>query len=422
MPSRMSRPIRHAVPDLIALRPVPPSPHHVRLRLLAPALALIAAATLVPADNPGMVVRPLCLTCGTLSTPDLLLNVLLFMPLGYVLGRAGRRPLAALGLGLLLSGSIEILQIVIPGRSPTLRDIGANAIGAALGALIAWRLSAWLAPGRRAVVLLGMATGGALAATALTGWSLGFDAPAGRYFGHAPPSHAHLAEWNGVVDTAEVLGLAVPSGEMLEADALRTRLRDTVTVRAVGTMGTPTPRLAGILRITAGTEDELLLLGARGDDLELTVRRRAATARLDAPAFTFVGALAGLQRGDPLRVAIDVTPRGGCATVNGTPRCVTRPAAGRTWTLARAFTGTPAWRARLLDTATVAFLLFPMGLLLGSVSRRLAVGAIALYAVGFPAAAWASGLAVPAVSEWTGVVIGFALAAWMARRLRARGP
>ena len=50
--------------------------------------------------------------------------------------------LAAFGavLGILLSCSVELVQIVIPDRQATIRDVISNAIGAAIGALLAWAI------------------------------------------------------------------------------------------------------------------------------------------------------------------------------------------------------------------------------------------------------------------------------------------
>jgi VanZ family protein len=73
---------------------------------------------------------------------DVLLNVLLFMPLGVSLTRwlttRRRRPgLLALavvfGTCCAVSYTIEVLQQFLPGRAPTLRDVLANSGGGVLG-------------------------------------------------------------------------------------------------------------------------------------------------------------------------------------------------------------------------------------------------------------------------------------------------
>jgi VanZ family protein len=73
---------------------------------------------------------------------DAILNVVLFLPLGFVfqLSRERReeaRWLTAFGAGLLVSGMIETAQVFAPGRYPSLSDLLTNALGAALGAWVA---------------------------------------------------------------------------------------------------------------------------------------------------------------------------------------------------------------------------------------------------------------------------------------------
>lgn len=65
-------------------------------------------------------------------------NILMFAPLGFLLTLLFRRPLYGVLLALALSVGAEIAQIVIPSRVPTFRDILANALGAAIGAALAW--------------------------------------------------------------------------------------------------------------------------------------------------------------------------------------------------------------------------------------------------------------------------------------------
>lgn len=73
---------------------------------------------------------------------DALLNIVLFLPLGFVyqLSREDRdraRWLLAFGAGLILSAAIESAQVFAPGRYPSVSDLGTNALGAALGAWMA---------------------------------------------------------------------------------------------------------------------------------------------------------------------------------------------------------------------------------------------------------------------------------------------
>jgi len=65
-------------------------------------------------------------------------NILMFAPLGFLLTLTFRHPWWGVALALGLSVAAEVGQIVIPAREPSLRDVFANGVGAAVGAFFAW--------------------------------------------------------------------------------------------------------------------------------------------------------------------------------------------------------------------------------------------------------------------------------------------
>lgn len=65
-------------------------------------------------------------------------NILFFMPLGFLLTLLFRRPWLGALLAVALSVAAEAIQLALPGRLASPRDILANALGAIAGALIAW--------------------------------------------------------------------------------------------------------------------------------------------------------------------------------------------------------------------------------------------------------------------------------------------
>ena len=65
-------------------------------------------------------------------------NVLMFVPLGFLLTLLLRNHWYGVVLALVLSAGVELAQIVIPARQPSLRDVVANLLGAAVGAALAW--------------------------------------------------------------------------------------------------------------------------------------------------------------------------------------------------------------------------------------------------------------------------------------------
>lgn len=106
-------------------------------RLSAALLAYMILVILLLTWNPFALAFPDDVAFSTRLGPrDALANVLLFFPVGYLyrLG-LGRRDGAIL-LGLFISGGIEVVQLFIPGRTPSLVDVAMNTLGAWLGALL----------------------------------------------------------------------------------------------------------------------------------------------------------------------------------------------------------------------------------------------------------------------------------------------
>jgi hypothetical protein len=121
----------------------------------------ILAATLVP-TRAGLL-RPFsyCVACDFRWLADAVLNVGLFLPFGMAAAWHAKSFWKVAVSGALLSTGIELLQLVVPGRDPELRDILSNALGTVLGAALVCRPRAWLVPGtRRAALLVGAAVVG----------------------------------------------------------------------------------------------------------------------------------------------------------------------------------------------------------------------------------------------------------------------
>jgi VanZ family protein len=83
--------------------------------------------------------NPLALIFGspTISRTDALANLLLYVPLGWLLGERGFSWARAGLLGSVLSFVIECLQAYLPGRVPSFLDWGLNSAGTVLGAVLA---------------------------------------------------------------------------------------------------------------------------------------------------------------------------------------------------------------------------------------------------------------------------------------------
>jgi glycopeptide antibiotics resistance protein len=110
-----------------------------RDEMLAASLGAILVITLVPVGGSNQVeLAPLAHP----SLPNAIGNVLLFVPLGVVLSLRRWGGTSAVLAGLALSASIEIAQLLIPGRTTSTADVIWNTLGAAAGwtaAASAWR-------------------------------------------------------------------------------------------------------------------------------------------------------------------------------------------------------------------------------------------------------------------------------------------
>ncbi len=99
-----------------------------------PLLLLILTLTLLPervVPDDGLLPENLSADFGR--------NILLFLPLGFMLAVRGMRLGHAIIAGFLISSGIELLQVMIPGRDPSLLDVCANSLGAAARrAALAW--------------------------------------------------------------------------------------------------------------------------------------------------------------------------------------------------------------------------------------------------------------------------------------------
>ncbi|MEV1130039.1 VanZ family protein [Agromyces sp. NPDC049794] len=124
--------------------------------MLAPYLVALALIVFLPAREAGRVTgivgwaADLVATWGIPREPaaivfEFLANVALFMPFGLLVSAAAPRwsPLAVIGAGSLVSVVIELVQLGIPSRVPTVSDVIANTTGVALGcvAVLWWRMS-----------------------------------------------------------------------------------------------------------------------------------------------------------------------------------------------------------------------------------------------------------------------------------------
>ncbi|HLG05720.1 MAG TPA: VanZ family protein [Gemmatimonadales bacterium] len=292
--------------------------------ITAGAILAILLATMAPGGDlpePGPAPR--------WAITDILLNVVLFIPLGIGLGLLGVRGAAAGMAGAIVSVAIEAAQLYwIPNRDASIHDVVSNALGAALGALV---VVGW--PGR----ILWWRIAGPILASLMTGfWGAGavLVQPA-----RPVQDRVWWAEWEPLVRGAvrfpgrllslSLQGVGLPDGAIPESQALAARLAraDTVVFSAVVETG---PALRGRSKVAG-----VFMGNPRGEYVGLWQDRRALLIYqrlrmtgwgLRAPVLRIPGAFPA-SGGDTVTVTVritlarvDATVRAGHADQQGTLR------------------------------------------------------------------------------------------------------
>jgi hypothetical protein len=345
--------------------------------LILGATAVILAVTLFPIAGVDSESRN-CLICGDRAVADVLLNLLLFLPLGAALAAGGFSPARCVLGGALLSALVEFAQVYVPGRYPSLGDVMSNTVGAGLGVALVMTASFFLQPTPAGARRLCNAA--ALAAAAVcfgTGWLLAPALPTSQYFALWTPDLGRLEPYRGRVLDAMIGGIRIPVGPIANSAAVREALESSedfsLRVRAVA--GPRTDALAALVAVYDQQRLEIVFLGADRDDLVFRLRTRAARWRLDQPDIRLSGGLRAIAPGD----ALDVTVRGRrgryAVSVNASAGARLGFTVGSGWAILAYPEALPARIKTLLGLAWVAALFIPAGFWARTRRDRWIVGA-----------------------------------------------
>lgn len=404
-----------------------------RARRTGPRLLTLAAtvAVLVLTLWPGAAgehSQRLCpvmsLVCGDKWAVDVVLNLLLFLPLGFGLRRAGLGLIAAAGTAATLSVLLELAQLgVVPGRDPSLRDVLANGAGALAGAWLGGMITRLVHPEPRAAWRYTLVWGaGATLLLLAAAYLLRPSLPDSLWYGQ------HRAELGGYDRfEGELLGAAM-SGKRLPSGPLMNRARPggaegelELAARITIPPG-PTGRLAPILSVFDGDRRRVAILGQVGSDL-------AFAARIRGEDLGFEGLMVRRHQvfAQPAGDTIEVIGR----RVGGVIEIAVRSGTGGPQEVAERYPTGPADAWRLIGpremalsplvgilgrAAGLALLFAPLGwwsratgarrlLLAGALPALVALWPIPL---GFPVASWPT---------WVGVLGGI-VSGWVAAGLR----
>jgi hypothetical protein len=411
------------------------------------ALAAIFLATLTPA--PGELVGSrLCVVCGSMGGVDVILNVLLFVPLGIGMAMAGtsakRAVVAALGISLL----VETAQLFIPGRDSSLGDLITNTIGGALGYALFRNAALWLAPSPRRATSLTLSWCAVwLAIQSVSSFALAPKFPDSPYFGQIAPRLGNYELFRGRVLEAQIDQTPVADTRFRPADSVAYRLRAGAAISATVVPLDPTIDVAPIIRVADADQDEIALLGQWGTSLAFRVATGADILRLRSPVFglrlvfpdrqqrsAVIGAGTVGLRGEYRRGEVRLTARNASGTISS----LMGVTSSMGWTLLLPFRWSMDGRPtqRVISWLWVALLLMPLGFWCGSAygnsrlqhirgATKLAlVAALATICIGLIWEPHAFGLAATPMGDWlaafAGVSCGAAFSSALARQRHGR--
>lgn len=121
-----------------------------------------------------------------------MLNIALFTPLGIALAAYGWSPRKALLQAVVLSASLELIEIFNPGRDSALGDVVFNTLGAAAGSFIVATGVWWLRPSEQLGLRLSLlAIGAATAVCPFSAYALQPSFPRTRQYGQWTPELGH---------------------------------------------------------------------------------------------------------------------------------------------------------------------------------------------------------------------------------------
>lgn len=240
----------------------------------------------------------LCLTCGDRPLVDLVLNVLLFVPLGVGLGLHGVPFGRALVAGGLATFAIELLQFsIVPGRDAGLRDLLTNTAGAALGHLAGARWRTMMVPAPRAAGRV--ATGASivwLLTQAVTAWALYPALPDTPWWARLQPPYHDEARFKrtflGRIDSVQVGSVLMRHSDQIgESDAARASMLAGAPLKVAATRVPPTEGLAPIVVVTAGPVYDAASLMQEGRDVVFESAVRGTLVGLRTPAIRLPDAI-----------------------------------------------------------------------------------------------------------------------------------
>ncbi|MFO0687455.1 MAG: VanZ family protein [Myxococcota bacterium] len=368
---------------------------------------------------PDAVVRP---PDGLVA--DAIRNLVLLMPLGWLLAALGRGARFAALLGLLLSLAIEGAQHFVPGRFTSAVDVVMNTASAALGALLYATRCTWLRPEPPAARRLALACGIAAVLALGVGVQLLRLSPRGPGFDAGwRPELGQYEPYAGAVVGAQIGDLPLPIGPIADEAAFVRAFATGQPLSLDAELRPSRGATAPLFTVHDDAQEEILLVAAQGSDLLLERRTRALDFGLEQPAHRFAGVLtppslpgdrpggAPLAGADPVPASpaiarIRLAWTGSSAALSIDDRALGQRSwsPGRIWGLLIPGRIVPAGLEALLDGVTIALVVLPCAY---HARRTWAVAIV--FAALLSALPELGPVSMPRMPEWLGLAAGLVL-------------
>lgn len=276
----------------------------VGIVIAAVAAAVIAVATLTPgtvAANPGSY-DPRCRICGPLTGVDVIGNLLLFIPLGIGLAVAGVARSKVATIGAIASISIELMQIVIPGRDPSIIDVISNTLGAFTGAVFGahWRL--FVLPTKRESTVLAVGSGAVyIAIVAFVSWALGPSLPDTSWYLERAIG-TKLRPTGHVID-ARASNEPMIGDTLTNVPTVRRDLLDGKRVSVTAEIAPGSTQATSFIQILSTSLDDIVTIDRRHDDAAFFSRMRGSDVRLQRIGVRLPGFFTAASKPDTVKLS-----------------------------------------------------------------------------------------------------------------------
>jgi hypothetical protein len=362
-------------------------------------LALVGWLTLRSAPDQASRVADLswhCVFCGDSGGADFILNILLFLPLGFAARGLGWSWRTTMLVIVPITLAIETTQgLWLVGRDAALGDVLANSLGGAVGWLLLPIAATLIGPPTPAQASRALWPVVAVTIAIWLATAFGFQpalSDAGPYVGQITHHWPYQDPFPGKVTDASLDGIAVPNDPLADLPAARHSV--VLHLTAERTAAPPRHRSASLLRVVDADGVAQVTVNERDGDLLFQGLLRASHWHLHTPTWRFQGALAlPLHTPAPLEVQMTARAVALSGAANSYARTLT-PSIGRGWAFIHPFVATISKDDQLWTVLWLGWWFGLIGWLAGACSMRAVVSTTVAAAAAFAAASWLGGVSL----------------------------